>query len=101
LARYADGEDLGPLRNWKDNYGVDFAPNGRVKHEYVITWRGHEREGTTEWHLKEGDKTERESAARIYFERVDFETEVKVVVFYVGPHPEDGTSSVYVDCNNE
>ena len=101
LARYADGEDLGPLRNWKESHGVDFAANGRVSYEYVVTSKGENAEGTTEWHLKEGDKTARESAGRIYFERVEVAGEVKVLVFYVGPHPDDGNYSVCIDCDDE
>lgn len=100
LARYAKGEDLGPLRNWKESRGVDFAANGRIRYEYVVISNGETVEGSTEWHLKEGDNTTRESAARIYFERVEVGGEVKVLVFYVGPHPEDGSYSVHIDCDD-
>jgi len=101
LARYAEGEDLGPLRNWKESHGVDFAANGRVSYEYVVSSKGEDAKGITEWHLKEGDKTTRESAARIYFECVEVAGEVKVLIFYVGPHPNDGKYSVCIDCDDE
>jgi len=101
LARYSEGEDLGPLRNWKESHGVDFAANGRVSYEYVVTSKGEDAAGITEWHLKEGDKTTTKSAARIYFERVEVGGEVKVLVFYVGPHPDDGKYSVRIDCDDE
>lgn len=90
LARYAAGEQLGALREWKQKFAVDFAANGRVIFKYKWTCGNECREGRTEWHLKEGDKTTRESAARIYFARVEFSGGARVVILYVGPHPEDG-----------
>lgn len=90
LARYAASEELGPLREWKQKFAVDFAANGRVSFKYRWTCKGEYREGSTEWHLKEGDNTTKRSAARIYFARVEFEGGARIVVLYVGPHPEDG-----------
>jgi hypothetical protein len=90
LARYANGDQLGALREWKEKFGVDFAANGRVVFKYKWTSGSEYREGRTEWHLKEGDNTTKESAARIYFARVEFSGGARVVIFYVGPHPEDG-----------
>lgn len=100
LARYANGENLGPLRNWKQTHGVDFAPNGQVRYIYSISMDGAKAEGCTEWHLKEGDNTTRESAARIYFARVDMSGSVRICVFYVGPHPEDGDHPIFIDCSD-
>lgn len=95
LARYANGErDLGALRSWKALYGVDFAANGQVSFQYTITWNGEEVRHTSEWHLKEGDNTTPESAARIYFDRVAFKRGARVVVFRVGPHPRPGKYKV-------
>jgi hypothetical protein len=90
LARYAAGEQLRALREWKQKFAVDFAANGRVSFKYKWTCESEYREGKTEWHLKEGDNTTRESAARIYFARVEFSGGARVVVLYVGPHPDDG-----------
>jgi hypothetical protein len=101
LARYAGGESLGPLRNWKEQHGVEFATNGRVRYEYRVISKGKEVKGSTEWHLKEGDNTTRESAARIYFARVEVGGDEKVLVFYVGPHPSDGSYSVKIDCDGQ
>ncbi len=94
LARFASGEQLGPRRGWKADYGVEFAGNGRVSYRYVGTCGEPGCSGRTEWHLKEGDNTTRESAARIYFARVDHASGPRVVVLYVGPHPEDGASAL-------
>lgn len=89
LVRYANGEVLGPMRNWKGEHGVDFAANGRVAFKFRVACDGQVREGRTEWHLKEGDATTRESAVRIYFTRVEFPSGQRVIVFRVGPHPEE------------
>ena len=65
LARYASGESLGPPRDWKGDHGVDFAVGGRVSYKYRAACGTDVRDSRTEWHLKEGDNTTRESAARI------------------------------------
>jgi hypothetical protein len=94
LARYALGESLGPLRDWKAARGIEFAATGRVAYKYRGTCGTEMRDGRTEWHLKDGDNTSRESAARVYFVRVAFSSGPRVIVFYVGPHPEDGERSI-------
>ena len=99
LARYAEGEDLGASRNWKQEYGVDFAANGGVRYNYHMVANGDHTSGSSEWHLKEGDNTSRESAARIYFDRIVVGGLVKICVFYVGPHPEGSSYSVLITCN--
>jgi hypothetical protein len=97
LARYSNGEALGPLRDWKGQHGVEFAPNGRVSYRYVVTLGAERRSARTEWHLKQGDNTTRDSAARIYFDRVDFSLGARVVLFHIGPHPADGEVSIHLD----
>lgn len=94
LERYAKGEKLAPPREWKAAYGVDFAANGRVS--FKLTPRSGAAPLVCFWHLKEGDNTSRQSAARVYFARIEFEARVWVIVFYVGPHPDDGEYSVEV-----
>lgn len=89
LGRLATGEDLGPMREWKSNHQVDFAANGPVSFKYEIRY-GSERQGrTSQWHLKAGDRTSAEGAARIYFDVLKFSV-IHVVVFHVGPHPISG-----------
>ncbi len=90
LVRYANGEQLGPPRDWKAVHGVDFAGNGRVAYKLSVTCGTETCRQRSEWHLKSGDRTTRESAARIYFARVELPSGVKIVVSYVGPHPDDG-----------
>ncbi len=94
LERVATGEKLKPLREWKSAYGVDFAANGRVAFKYRVTAGSETFNRRTEWHLKEGDNTTREAAARIYFDQVEFKSGMRVFVFYVGPHPEERELSV-------
>jgi hypothetical protein len=86
LSRLAQGEDLGPLREWEQRYGVPFAANGQVSFSY----RYGEQSRSSEWHLKSGDRTTPERAARIYFTQ----EKPAVLVFYVGPHPVDGRYTV-------
>jgi hypothetical protein len=84
LARYADGEAVGPMREWKALHGVEFAPNGRIR------YGGHppSKFPPTEWHLKEGDRTTAELAARIYFDHTEHDGADVVIVFYVRRPPD-------------
>ena len=92
LLRYVVKGDTGPMREWKVMHGVDFAPNGQVRFEcggsICVSW--------TEWHLTEGNRTTAERAARIYFHCSEANGDRTVVVFYVGPHPEDGQHKVHL-----
>jgi hypothetical protein len=89
LARLSRGDDLGSMRDWTHLHGVPFAANGKVKYSFRLPnqrmWK------TIEWHLKEGDHTTPESAARIYFCREAVGGIDHIIVFYVGPHPPSGT----------
>jgi len=96
LRRCANGEAVGPMRGWKESHGVDFAPVGKVSVAYSITCAGETKTGKSQWHLKEGDNTSVESAARVYFDRIEFQGVSKIVVFLVGPHPDDGEYPVEI-----
>jgi hypothetical protein len=101
----ARGEILGPFRDWEGRHGVAFAANGQVRYEYEIITAGDSRRGVTEWHLKAGDKTTPERAARIYFATaelgragdMDAGVDRYVFVLYVGPHPAAGVYTVRFD----
>ena len=87
LLRHVQKCDTGAMRDWKAAHGVDFAPNGKVRYEYTLSRKKiHSRE----WHLKEGDNTTQDRAARVYFDCFEQEGKPVVVIFYVGPHPPDG-----------
>ncbi len=90
----AKGDSLGPFRSWEGEHGVAFAANGRVRYAYSWEAGGKRGERESEWHLKAGDKTSRDKAARIYFISEEIEGKVLVLVAYAGPHPQDGLHRV-------
>lgn len=96
LGRYAQGENLGPMREWEARFGVSFAANGRVSHKCYVPGQK-QPSPATEWHLKDGDKTTADDAPRIYFDVLQLNEQRIVVVFYAGPHPSDGAYSVTLD----
>lgn len=94
LLKHAQGHDTGPMRNWLRRHGVDFAVNGQVSFTCNLP---DGRRPRTEWHLKEGDRTSRTSAARIYFNSITHRDRHLVVVLYAGPHPRDGNHDVALE----
>ncbi len=94
LGRLGSGDpDLEPLRNWEAAYGLKFAVSGQVSYSYSSVLGGKRHSVDSEWHLKAGDRTTRERAARIYFTQIKSGEETRVLVAYVGPHPPDGAYS--------
>ncbi len=89
LADQAAGKDVGPPREWHQRYQVHYARNGNVVYKYDLP--GNQGRKQTDWHLKEGDGTSAEAAARVYFDFVEVFRKSYVLIFYVGPHPKDGT----------
>lgn len=57
--------DTGAMREWNARHGVEFALNGKVKYKWPAP---SSKQVASEWHLKEGDKTTAERAARVYFD---------------------------------
>lgn len=91
LGQHASGAgELGPLRLWEAAHGVAFAANGRVTYSYSIEVGGDRWTGSSEWHLKAGDSTTAERAARVYFATATLAGVTLILVAYVGPHPADG-----------
>jgi hypothetical protein len=94
LRNHADGgSDLGPFREWQANHGVAFAANGRVEYRYRASTRTDRYNRPSQWHLKAGDRTSPELAARIYFTVAELDGKSIVLVAHVGPHPSDGSYS--------
>lgn len=89
LADQAAGKKVGSPREWHQRYQVLYARNGNVIYKYDLP--GNHGRKQTDWHLKEGDATTAEGAARVYFDLVEVFHRPYVLVFYVGPHPKDGT----------
>ncbi len=96
LRRHAQGEDLGPMRDWEAQFGVAFAANGQVSYCCDVPSRKH-KWPASEWHLKEGDKTSADDAPRIYFDVLEIDGQRRVIVSYAGPHPKDGEYTVTID----
>ncbi len=85
----------GGLDRFFTNYRVRFAPSGAISVTFHVYQNGSLVEGpcTTEWHLKAGDHTQRDAAARIYFCTKKVEGTSYVLVLYCGPHPGAGFSA--------
>jgi len=49
-------------------------------------------DGSTQTHLKQGDKTSKNAAARIYYYLFDIESKSYIGVLYAGPHPDSNVS---------
>jgi hypothetical protein len=82
------GTRLGDLSTFFPNPQFYYARNGQIRASYIINADGNEvKRGSTEQHLKKGDATTQDNAARIYFDTVEFRTKVLVVILYCGPHP--------------
>lgn len=90
LERFARGDDLGSFRDWRVNHCVECAVNGQVYFECRLHCGKQVCISKSEWHLKEGDRTTREGAARVYFDKIEVAGLSWVVVTYCGPHPCDG-----------
>lgn len=90
LGQMAAGVELGPPHHWEAEHGVAFAANGQVAYKYTVEVEGKRYQGSSEWHLKAGDKTTADRAARIYFTTATVSGTALVLVAYVGPHPKNG-----------
>ena len=101
LGRYSRGEDVGPKLDWKAKHGAHCVAGGEVIFGYTAFTSDEAIKGVSYWHLKAGDHTSREGAARIYFERLVLARGSYVIVFYVGPHPDPGKRNVSVEIANE
>jgi hypothetical protein len=89
LGRLARGEDCGNPRDWKHKHGARYSRNGDVRYTFEFTHHGKKySEKEVDFHLKEGDYTERENCARVYYWRCGADPANRLIlVFYVGPHP--------------
>ena len=111
LLQYADraGSPVGDLGVFFGDLKVHHAVNGQITVDYSVSMDGRVViKASTEQHLKKGDRTEPENAARIYFDTVAFPKRFEnvklpkrkslVVVLYCGPHPKmDLDARVVVD----
>lgn len=89
LADQAMGKAVGAPKDWRELHQVHYARNGNVLYTYDLP--GRQGKQKSDWHLKDGDNTTAEAAARIYFDSQEVSGTRYVLIFYVGPHPPDGT----------
>lgn len=95
--KMANGEDVGPMREWLHLHKVEFAQNGKVSYECFMETKKNKVIEETERHVKEGDKTHNTDCARIYFDTMRLMNSNYVVVFYVGPHPDEKLHEALID----
>jgi len=97
LADYAAAGARAPagLPQFFAERGVAFATGGDVTVSYTVHRGGNKvATRTAQWHLKEGDRTTPDDAARVYFHTHD----EFVLLFRCGPHPAgDFSVSVSID----
>jgi hypothetical protein len=89
LAAFAGQREVpeGLSKFFKDR-DLDFAVNGPTLATYDVIKNGAVvSKLSTEWHLKEGDMTSQEDAARIYFHSATVDGTWYVFVLWCGPHP--------------
>lgn len=84
--------DLGKtLFHFFEERGIDLAPTGGIT-TILRLKNGARQIGAalrSEMHLKEGDATTPQAAARIYFQLIDRDNKFRLALFYVGPHPDN------------
>lgn len=69
--------------------GLHHAQTGGAK--FTLTFSGSKGPAeaiTCQTHLKQGDKTSREAAARVYYHLLDIESTRYAILLYAGPHPD-------------
>jgi len=90
LADYAQraGMHVGDLGSFFQDREVIYAVNGQVRVSYKIVVDGRVvSTRSTEQHLKKGDNTQWQNAARVYFDAIEDRGTGLVVMLYCGPHP--------------
>lgn len=97
FAKMANDEYVGPMREWLRLHKVEFAQTGRVSYECFMGTKNNKVIEMTERHVKEGDQTHNTDCARIYFDTMSLLNINYVVIFYVGPHPDDKPYEALID----
>ena len=80
---------VGPIDLYFKTLGIDHAQSGGISATLELYKDGDcVIKKTTNVHLKQGDKTTREAAARLYYTTFEFEQRYFLAVLYAGPHPD-------------
>lgn len=88
--------EVGPIDAFFRDLRLEHAQTGGISTTLTVIRDGkqvHHR--TTHTHLKQGDNTTPQAAARIYYQGFHWEQQYYVAILYAGPHPEDNISYVY------
>lgn len=76
--------------------GIEHAQTGGINATFEAFFNSHSvYKDTSNVHLKKGDKTTPEGAARLYYQIFVFNSSTYVVVLYAGPHPDRDVSWTY------
>lgn len=84
---------VGPIDTFFATLGLEHAQTGGIQTTLEVN-KGASSiyHKTSSVHLKQGDKTTLQAAARIYYHSFLHETRCYVVVLYAGPHPDTNSS---------
>lgn len=85
------GEIGRTLFQFFEEKGLDLATTGGITTTLRLVRQGRQIGAPKESqnHLKEGDGTTPQAAARVYFQYLGAREQFKLALFYVGPHPTD------------
>jgi hypothetical protein len=88
---------VGPMDAFFRNLGLEHAQTGGINTTLTVFRDGKRiHQKTTNTHLKKGDKTTLQAAARIYYQEFFIEQQCYVAILYAGPHPDDD-----INCEHE
>lgn len=92
-----DGEVGVTLEQYFADRGIIHAQNSKEKGTLEIWTAGKKvYADTRETHLKQGDKTTRQNATRVYYHYLKIGVEMYVGILHAGPHPSGDISRVHV-----
>lgn len=79
-----------PLFHFFEEKGLDLATTGGITTTLRLMRNGRQLGSAydSQNHLKDGDGTTPQAAARIYFQYLDKDGQFRLLLFYVGPHPD-------------
>ena len=89
------GGRVGPIERFFDERGLIYATTGGIVATLDVRHNGRTAlEYSGQVHLKQGDKTTKFAAVRVYYHCFELSGRVYVAVLYAGPHPDASVSRV-------
>ncbi len=84
---------VGVMQQFFSTRGLTLAQSGGISTTIRVIRAGKVLHNeTSNMHLKQGDSTTPQSAARIYFQHFSIDSEYYIAISYAGPHPNTNTS---------